>query len=175
MNILTSSYDIIFLGIIAFSAILALIRGGITELLSLSVWFIAFWVMHRYGTWLDNYLPNSVTNQLARSCIIFMCAFIAVAIGMAIIKRLCASIISSIGLGGLNYLLGFAFGIIRGILFCAVLIIVIEMLNLDPANSWQNSRLYPVLAPAVEWIANTIPSRIKELPPPTGTLLQPII
>lgn len=168
MNVLTSNYDVIFFGIIIFSAILALIRGAVSEILSLSVWFIAFAVMRHYGTFIDSKIPQSITSELLRGIIVFIAAFIVVAILIALVKKLCASIISKIGLGGLNYLLGAAFGVIRGILICAILIIVIEILKLDPSHSWQHSRLSGVLTPVVDWITKSIPSQLQDLPkPPT--------
>ena len=97
---------------------------------------------------------------------LFVAAFIFVAIIMAIIKKLCANFIKSVGLGGLNYLLGAVFGVVRGILICAILIIGIEMLNLDPSHAWQKSRLYNIINPVVEWVADAIHREIKELPKP---------
>ena len=161
-----SNYDILFFGIISFSAILAFVRGGIVEILSLSVWFIAFWVMHKFGYALDGFIPASINNHLVRSAIIFIVSFIIIAIIIAIIKKLLANVINAIGLGGLNYLIGVLFGIVRGILICSLLVIGIKMLNLDNSNGWQKSRLYPVLEPVVSLIVNAIPKKFGELPKP---------
>ncbi len=54
--------------------------------------------------------------------------------------------------------LGIVFGIARGILICAILILVIEILKLDPQNSWKNAKLYPVVHPVLTWITQAIPS-----------------
>ena len=163
-----SYYDIIFFGIISFSAILAFIRGGVAEILSLSVWFIAFWVMYRFGGAMDKFIPASITNHLIRSVIVFIVSFIIIAIIITIIKKLLANVISAIGLGGLNYLIGILFGIVRGILICALLVIVIKVLNFDNSNSFQKSKLYPVLEPVVSFIVNAIPKRFGELPKPSS-------
>ncbi len=171
MELLASNYDIIFLSVIIVSAILALIKGAIAELLSLSTWFIAFAVMHRYGSLIDSHIPSSISNQLIRSGIIFIIAFIIIAIVVAIIKKLCTNIISSIGLGSLNRLLGLIFGAVRGILICAILVIIIEMLNFDSEHVYQKSRLYPVISPVVDWIAQAIPKKFNNLPKPPNLLL----
>ena len=154
---IASNYDIIFFGIISFSAIIAFIRGGMVEILSLSVWFISIWFMHQFGGFIDKYIPNTITNQFARSVIVFIISFIIVAIFMAITKKLLANVISAIGLGGLNYLIGILFGIVRGLLICALLVIATKVLNFDNSNSFQKSRLYPVLEPMVNLIINAIP------------------
>ena len=164
MNILTSNYDVIFLGIIIFSSVMALVRGAVAELLSLSVWFIAFSLMRHFGGEFDVLIPPSVSNQILRSVIIFIIIFIIIAVLVAIIKKISASIISSIGLGGLNYLLGAVFGAIRGILICAAVVIVIETLQLDPSYSWRKSRLFVILSPVVELITKSIASQARKFP-----------
>jgi membrane protein required for colicin V production len=153
-------YDIVFLGIILVSAIFATIRGGIAELLSLSVWFIALWAMHQFGAYLNHYIPNNISNQLIRSAIVYLTLFIIVAIIVSLIKKLIAPIINNIGLNGLNYLLGFIFGIVRGVIICAIIIVVIEMLSLDGGHTWQNSKLYPIIQPIIIWIVDIIKNTI---------------
>lgn len=171
MNLFASNYDIIFFGIIAFSAVLAFIRGGIVEILSLATWFIAFWALHKFGASIEPFIPNSVSNDLLRNIIIFIIIFLVVAIAMALIKKLLANFITTIGLGGLNYIIGIVFGVIRGIFVCALLIILIQVLNLDSSKSYAQSKLFPVLYPVVNWITDAIPNSVKNIPkPPTGIM-----
>jgi membrane protein required for colicin V production len=164
MELLTGNYDLIFFAIIIASAIFALIRGGINEILALSSWFIALWLMHRYGEFVNHFIPSKVSSPLLRSTIIYVSIFIAVAVVIAILKKIFARIISALGLGGLNYLLGLVFGIIRGIFICAVVIIIIEMLNLDSLHSWNKSKAYILINPALSLIINAIPNSLKNLP-----------
>ncbi len=163
---LSANYDAIFLCIIAASTVIALFRGAINELLSLSVWFIAFAFMQHFGNFIEAKIPSSITNTLLRGFIVFVVAFILVAIIIAILKKICASIIKSIGLGGLNYLLGALFGVIRGILICAILVFIVETFQIDKDHSWQKSRLDFILTPAVTWITKSISNHINELPKP---------
>jgi len=165
MQLLASNYDLIFFAIIIASAIFALIRGGVNEILSLSSWFIALWLMHRYGEWVNNHLvPHQVTSPLLRSIIIYGAIFIAVAIIIALIKKLFARIISGLGLGGLNYLVGLVFGVVRGVFLCALVIIIIEMFSLDSLHSWNKSKAYFIISPALALIINAIPQSLKNLP-----------
>lgn len=160
MNLIGSNYDIIFYGIILLSALWALFKGAVAEILSLGVWFFAFWFMRTFGNIISAHLPAGITNQLLRSIVAFILFFIILAIIATILKKICTAIIRSIGLVGLNYTLGLMFGIIRGILICAILIIVIAMFRLDPSNSWEKATLYPILSPVVKWIAHAIPQQI---------------
>lgn len=167
---LSTNYDAIFLCIIAISTIIALFRGAINELLSLSVWFITFFIVKHFGSFIDSKIHNYVTNTLLRGFILFIVVFILVAILIAIIKKLFASIIKSIGLGGLNYLLGALFGVIRGVLICALLVFIVEIFNIDKNHSWQNSHLNFVLTPTVTWISKSISIHINELPKPPSII-----
>lgn len=165
MNLSISNYDIVFFGIILSSSLLAFIRGGVTEILSLSTWFIAFWAMSKFGYLIDRFIPLNINNNLIRNIIIFVIAFILVAIFIAILKKLLINFFQAIGLGGVNRLIGIAFGILRGIILCAIMVLVIEILRLDTTHTWQNSRLYPILKPTVTWIGNHIPKNFDRLAP----------
>ena len=163
---LSANYDTIFLGIIAVSTVIALFRGAINELLSLSVWFITFALMQHFGNFIEAKILSSITNNLLSGFIVFVGAFILVAIVIAIIKKLCSSLIKSIGLGGLNYLLGSLFGAIRGILICAIIVFIVEILKIDTDHSWQKSHLNFILTPTVTWITKSISNHMNELPKP---------
>jgi membrane protein required for colicin V production len=168
MTFLNSYYDIAFFGIIAFSTIFGFIRGGLSEILSLGSWLIAFWLMHNLGNGVEHLLPNSITNHLFRNVIAFIIIFVVVAIFIAIIKKILSSILTVIGLNGLNYLIGIVFGVLRGILICAVLVIIVNMLSLDQGRSYQKSKLFPILAPVISWISSIIPNKVPA--PPTDML-----
>lgn len=161
INTVSSNYDIIFFGIIALSTIAALFRGAVAELLSLSVWAFAFWFMQNYGGIISSHLPTEIpNNMLLRNIIVFIVVFIITAIMAKILKAILASLIKGIGLGGLNYALGLVFGALRGILICAVLIIVISMFKLDRNHSYEDSKLYPFLKPFISWIASSVPQKV---------------
>lgn len=156
-----SNYDIMFLGIIALSAIIALFRGAVAEVLSLVVWASAFWLMRTYGFLISNRLPSVIPqNMFLRDTIVFILVFILAAIVAKILKIILSYLIKGIGLGGLNYALGLVFGLLRGVFICAILIIVISMFRLDPNHSYEGSRLYPFLQPCINWIASSIPQRV---------------
>ena len=163
---LATNYDVIFICIIGASTVFALFRGAVNELLSLSVWFISFIIMQRFGDLIEAKIPQNITNEIIRKLIVFIIAFILVAIIIAIIKKLCTSIIKNIGLGGLNYLLGALFGLIRGILICSILILVVESFRIDKNHDWQKSHLNFILAPSVKAITQSISEHINELPKP---------
>lgn len=160
-----NNYDLLFFGIIICSTVLALIRGGISEILSLATWFIAFWLTGHLNGVLERYLPQSISNALVKDIIVFIFIFIVVAVIMAIVKKILATSIAAIGLGGLNYFLGFIFGIIRGLLICTLLVVLIQIFGLNnySTNKWQNSKLAPVLNAGVSWIMHLLPQKFQQV------------
>ena len=157
-----SSYDYIFGSIILLSALIGLFRGGINELLALSTWVGAIFVMRNYAGVIDSFLPPSVQNGLLRSLLSYLIAFISVALMISLIKMILNNFITQIGLGGLNYILGLIFGLARGIIISALYIIVVEAINLDNTHGWQRSYLAPALTPTVKYIVEAVPARIKQ-------------
>lgn len=158
-----SNYDFIFGSIIIASAVLSIFRGGVSELLSLSTWFIALFVMRNYGLLISKIIPEIISNQLLRSLLSYIIAFIAVAVVITIVKLIFHKVIHSFGLSGLNYLIGAIFGIIRGIIVCALVVLVIEMLHNDATHGWQKSWFSPIISPTVTIIVQAIPPEFKNI------------
>lgn len=153
-----SNYDIIFGAIIVISTALALFRGAIAEVLSLATWIGSFWLMHKFGETIARHLPSVMTNNpLLRNVAVFIIIFIAIAIAAKLIKMLLEACVKGLGLGGLDYLLGIIFGFCRGVIICAVMIILVAMLHLDREQTYKKSLGYPYLQPYINLIAQAIP------------------
>ena len=170
-----SNYDFVFGAIILVSAALAMLRGGVAELLSLSRWFIALFVMRHYAPQIEKIIPQLVSNQLFRSLISYILAFLVVALAIALLKNIFHKFIKSTGLGGLDYALGGLFGIVRGLIICAILILILEMFHLDDQHGWQRSWLSPILIPGVTMLANAIPERVKNINHELGSQAEALI
>ncbi len=151
-----SNYDFIFGIIILVSTIFGVIRGGVAELLATSSWFIALFVMHEYSEHIKELIPTVVENNILRSLIGYVIAFIGVAIVITIIKLAFHKVIKNLGLGGLNYLIGALFGVARGLIICALLIIVVEFFHFDLQQKWRTSVINPVLLPTIAIIVDQI-------------------
>lgn len=154
-------FDLSFSIIIILSAIIALFRGAVVEILSLSTWFIAFWATHKFATYLNPYVPNIIENKLLRSGVIYLLLFILIAILITILKKLLSGLIKNIGLTGLDRLLGLLFGTIRGLLICAIIIIIIKVFDLNNTDTWPKARIHDVIQPVVNWIIDVIDHHVK--------------
>lgn len=156
-----SNYDVGFGLIILASAIFAIVRGGVAEILSLSSWFIAVFVAYHYGKFLDASLKLVIDHELLRGLITYLIAFIIIFIIISIIRKICEKFIKSAGLSELNYLIGLTFGVLRGIIICGLGVMAIEGFNLDNKHAWRSSLFAPVIIPTIGLIVEIVPDQFK--------------
>ncbi|MEN9945743.1 MAG: hypothetical protein RLZZ293_129, partial [Pseudomonadota bacterium] len=109
-------------------------------------------------TELAKFIPYSINNLLIRSLLIDLIIFVCVSITLKIIRKILVSLLKSIGLGGINYLLGAVFGFIRGVFISAVFIIILEILHLDNSHSWQHSHFSGVIKPTIQILLSSLPN-----------------
>lgn len=157
-----TNYDVFFLVIIGGSTILAAIKGGVAQILSTSIWFIALFVTKNYNSNIEEYIPNAISNEMLRTLVAYIIAFLFVAVFITIIKIIFHSVIKSFGLSGLNIAIGGLFGFLRGAIICSIIIIVIEMFGMDKEHSWNNALLSPIIKPIVNMLINHVDS-IKDI------------
>lgn len=153
-----SSYDIFFIIVIGISGVLAMLKGGISSLLSMSTWFIAAFISKNFAGLLENFMPQSLSNTFLRGIIAYVLAFLIAAVAIRIIQMLFNSGASAMGLGGLNRLIGLLFGVARGAIICALIVILAETFHLDTTHSWKEAKLSPIITPAISLITNSVPN-----------------
>lgn len=157
-NLNLSNYDVVFLIIIGASVIFATLKGGVSQLLSMSVWFISLFVTRNHSATFAKIIPEVVSNEMLRSLLAYIIAFVIIAVIIRIVRILFDSIIKTLGLGGLNIAIGALFGLARGIIICALIVLAIEMLGLDKTHSWKNSITSPIISPAVNMLLHNLDS-----------------
>ncbi|RTK94344.1 MAG: CvpA family protein [Neisseriaceae bacterium] len=151
-----TNYDFFFGAIIITSMVMATLKGGVAQILSISTWILALFVTKKYNSQIEGLITGLISNELLRSLIAYLIAFIAIAIIMTIIKMIFHKAISSFGLGGMNMLVGAIFGIARGVIISGLIIICFEMIGIDKTHSWSESLLSPVLSPTVKILISNL-------------------
>lgn len=160
--------DIIILGIIAFSILVSLWRGFISEILSFAGWIIAFFVASYFYPYLagylnawdtEGYLAQLQSSELIRNGLSAAILFIITLITCSIITSLIYRLISGFGLSGTDRILGGAFGALRGILIVAALIFFIDIFTAyDQSQWWKESQLIPHFDFIVQWFFEQLKS-----------------
>ncbi|GAB3249420.1 CvpA family protein [Chitinimonas naiadis] len=138
-----TAFDYAVLVIVGLSVLLAVLRGGLSEILSLAAWVLGFWLAQRYASDLGAMLPADVPTTELR----LIAGFVGILLGVwfisAIVRITVAQFVKATGLAPLDRLIGALFGFARGILIVLALVIVAGMTSLPRQVVWRDAMFSP--------------------------------
>ena len=149
--------DLLLLVVIGGSTLLGLLRGFVGTLVSLAAWLLAGWASFRFGEhaafWLsDDGIPSS--SELLGG---YASVFVAVVVAITLAGMLVKTLVKSVGLSGLDRLLGLALGAARGALVACMGLLLMAFSSLPQEPAWPQSRAVAVLTPGAKWMARWLP------------------
>jgi len=131
--------DIIFLVILAISALLGVLRGLVKEALSLASWFAAIVAGTLFSAELADMMVNLINNASLRRIAAFAILFIVVIFAGTLTSNLISKLTQAAGLKGADRTLGGLFGILRGMIIVLVLVLVGSQFELS--QNWFNGSI----------------------------------
>lgn len=148
--------DLIIVGLIAFSILVSLWRGFISEVLSFGGWVIAFIVASQFYPYLSGYfavIDNPyLKSEFVRNGISAAVLFIITLIVCSVITALLNKILDTAGLSTTDRILGGAFGALRGILIVAAILFFFDTFTqASQSELWKQSQLIPHFDFIVKW------------------------
>lgn len=152
--------DYAIAGIVAISAVAGLVRGFIKEAFALATWIVAIWVGMQYSRDLSPILQNTVSYPSARIALAFAILFFATLILGGLINFLLSQLVEKTGLTGSDRLVGMGFGIVRGAVLVAVLVMLAGLTPLPEDPWWKQSLLIPPFQSLAVWLKDHIPSSL---------------
>ncbi len=152
-----SAVDWMLLGVVALSALMGAFRGIVVEVLSLVVWVAAFWLAFVYGAEVAGLFAAQVHDPAARLLVAYALVFVAAMIVGGLVTWLVARLVRSIGLGGIDRVLGLLFGVVRGCALGCVLVLLLGLTALPREASWRESPLIPQFQHGAEWMKSWLP------------------
>src|SRR3569623_1370838 len=126
--------DFTIFGIVAFSAFISVIRGFVREAVSLVVWVAAFWIALRYGPALAGWLSAYIDTVAARMVV-------------ALVSDGLSRAVKRAGRGSADRVLGVVFGITRGALVIALVLMVAGLTPLTDTAAWRGSLVIGYVSP----------------------------
>jgi membrane protein required for colicin V production len=152
--------DLIVIGVMLISALLAMVRGFTREVLSIAAWVAAAAAalfLHPYLlVYVDDYIKNPTVAQLVAGAIVFLITLIVVSF---ITIRISDMILDS-RIGAVDRTLGFIFGAARGLLLAIVAFLFFAWLVPDDRQPvWvQEAKSKPMLLSGGNWLMNLLPN-----------------
>jgi membrane protein required for colicin V production len=150
--------DIVLLIIIGGSALLGLIRGLVGTLVSTAAWLLAGWAAFEFGgeaaVWLSDGGGKPTMTEMFGG---YALSFVVVMVVVALVGALAKSMVRSVGLSGVDRMLGAALGLLRGAFLACILVLLMGFTPLPREPSWRQSSVVPVLLPAAGWMRSKLP------------------
>lgn len=136
--------------VVAGSAAVGLVRGLFREAMSLAVWVAALWAAGRYSGWLVPYMARWIESPVLDLWAARLAVLVGVLLLGGILTWLVSMAIRGGRLGGADRTAGMAFGVARGVLLAAVLLVVLRVAGLDSESWWRRSKLVPYATPVAD-------------------------
>jgi membrane protein required for colicin V production len=169
-----SILDLVVLGVVVISALLAAVRGFTREVLAIVAWVsaaAAAWFLHPFLLpYAQQYIANATVALAAAIGAVFVLTLIVVSI---ITVKLSDAVLDS-RIGALDRTLGFVFGAARGVLICVIGWVFLAWLVQGKTPEWAaTARSRPLLENTGNSLIAMLPDNpdglLKQLrPPPSG-------
>ena len=149
--------DYCILGLVGLSALLGLMRGLVREVFSLALWIGAAWAALRYNHALALQLQHLIPLDSARLGVSFALIYVGVLLLGGLVVSLVGKLLSSAGLGATDRLAGLLFGVARGALIAAILVMLAGVTSLPREPWWKQSKLIPPFQSLAVWLRGKVP------------------
>ncbi|HVY19464.1 MAG TPA: CvpA family protein [Bauldia sp.] len=154
--------DLIVIVVVLVSAVLAMVRGFVREVLSVASWVAAvaaaYFLYKPLVPLIRNYIPSATIATIVAAAVIF---FIALIVASYITTKISDFVIDS-RVGALDRALGFVFGAARGLLLLVIALLFFSWLVEKPPSWVANARSEPLLADLGERLKAALPDDVEE-------------
>jgi membrane protein required for colicin V production len=157
--------DWILLAVVGVSVLLGVWRGLVREVISLAGWVAGFWIAQAWAPQAGEWLPLQGASEVLRYLAGFVTVFVVVLIASVLIGWVVSKLVSAVGLGLLDRLLGGVFGGLRGGVLLLTLAVVVSLTPLQSASWWTGSPVAQSLIQGLQWLKPVLPAHFgKYLP-----------
>ena len=149
--------DWVLLAVVAVSALFGLMRGFVGVLASLVAWLLAGWAAFHFGG--DVGLMLSGDGEIGAGELFggYALCFIGVLVVVGLVGWLVRKLVQSVGLSGLDRVLGLVLGLARGAFVACALVLLLGLTAMPREPQWQRSQVVPVFVPGAQWLRTWLP------------------
>jgi len=157
-----TGFDFVLLAILAISVVLGLLRGLLKEVLSLVAYASAFLAAIWWGPTVSEWSSQWITQPFVSMALAYLGVFIAVLLSIGFINMVLSALLSKTGLTPADHGLGALFGLVRGILFVLILVILAGYTPLPEEPWWKNAMFSKQLVGVVQQIKLRLPPPVND-------------
>jgi membrane protein required for colicin V production len=157
--------DYAILAILVVSAAISVLRGFLREAISLLGWVLAFWLALTFADDVSGLFAKTVAQPSIRHALAFFAIIVLTLVITAIVMYFVRLIVDKTEITGTDRALGVVFGIARGVVIVAILVLFAGLTAL-PKDPWWHESLF---LPHFQVLAVEIRSL---LPPDVAALFQ---
>ena len=157
-----TAFDLIVIGIVGLSTIVAFLRGFVRVVMSLVALVAAILAAIHLSPSVANMLPVLSDSAVTRYLAAFALIFIVVVLVGGLLGWLLSRAIRAIGLGFVDRLIGAIFGVARGVLSVVIGVLLAGLTTLPRQDWWQNAFLAPPLVTAALSLRPWLPQAMAE-------------
>jgi len=157
-----TGFDFVLLAILAISVVLGLLRGLLKEVLSLVAYASAFLAAIWWGPTVSEWSSQWITQPFVSMALAYLGVFIAVLLSIGFINMVLSALLSKTGLTPADHGLGALFGLVRGILFVLILVILAGYTPLPEEPWWKNAMFSKQVVGVVQQIKLRLPPPVND-------------
>ena len=155
-----NSIDYIILGILLVSTCISFFRGFVREILSLLAWAGAMWIAVSFTPQVSLLIENQITNESIRLVVAFLGLFIATLFVATLTNTILSQLVKKTGLSGTDRMVGLIFGLARGGVIVAVIVLVLGITEIPKEPWWQESYMLEHFETMAVWLKGNFPSNL---------------
>jgi len=152
--------DYAIIGVVLVSALIGLFRGLVKEAFSLGTWIASIIIGIQFSQPFAALLVDYIEMPSVRVATAFITLLLLTLILGGMLSYLVSQIIDKTGLSGTDRFAGFIFGIARGVLVMAVLVLLAGLTPLPQDPWWVESSLVPPFQELSVWLREQIPDGV---------------
>jgi membrane protein required for colicin V production len=155
--------DYIILAIILVSAIMGLVRGLLREAIAVITWFLAIVLAWTLASSLEPLLGGVLVGSPLRIWAARAIIFVGILLLGGAVSVIVAHYVRVSMFAPTDKMLGFVFGLIRGIVIVGAFTIAIQALRMDEDPRWKSSRLMPYAIGVADALRGIVGEKLERL------------
>lgn len=152
--------DYTIIAVIGISVLISILRGFTKEAFSLAGWIVSVWVAITFANNLELQLRPHIEDSSIRMAVAFAILFFATLFLAAWVNFLAVQLIKKTGLSGTDRMVGLFFGLARGALVVAILVLMAGMTPMPGDRWWGESQFLHYFQDIAIWLKSYLPTDI---------------